>query len=158
MPSLPAMENEQNIITPDFICIGFFMWYDPECSPQVSMPPFESTQYTTSQIRKAGNKLKKMLDLSPEERSEALEVLRNFRALHYAPLNTFQATLRDRLDRLGSEDSIVAQRIKRLPTILDKLRRYPNMNLDRMQDIGGIRTTRTTRVKSNEAKMKRPAK
>lgn len=34
---------------------------------------------------------------------------------------------------------IVAQRLKRLPTIVDKLRRFEGMQLARMQDIGGIR-------------------
>ena len=43
-------------------------------------------------------------------------------------LNTFQATLRTRIARLGIKGFIVAQRIKRKPTIL------------RMHDIGGIRT------------------
>ena len=33
----------------------------------------------------------------------------------------------------------MAQRLKRLPTIVDKLQRYPDMNLVQMQDIGGIR-------------------
>jgi putative GTP pyrophosphokinase len=42
---------------------------------------------------------------------------------------------------VSSESSqiIVAQRLKRLPTILDKLGRHPNMKLTRMQDIGGCR-------------------
>jgi putative GTP pyrophosphokinase len=38
-----------------------------------------------------------------------------------------------------SSQVIVAQRLKRLPTILDKLGRHPNMKLTRMQDIGGCR-------------------
>ena len=33
----------------------------------------------------------------------------------------------------------VSQRLKRLPTILDKLRREPTMALGNMQDIGGVR-------------------
>ncbi|MGA7835878.1 MAG: RelA/SpoT domain-containing protein [Acidimicrobiales bacterium] len=33
----------------------------------------------------------------------------------------------------------VSQRLKRMPTILDKLRREPEMNLSRMQDFGGCR-------------------
>ena len=69
----------------------------------------------------------------------AISELNNFRALHYVPLNTFQATLRSRIDKLGIKNAIVAQRIKRLPTILYKLNRFPTMNLNQMQDIGGIR-------------------
>lgn len=33
----------------------------------------------------------------------------------------------------------ISQRLKRIPTILDKLHRYPNMALGTMQDIGGCR-------------------
>jgi putative GTP pyrophosphokinase len=33
----------------------------------------------------------------------------------------------------------VSQRLKRVPTILDKIRRYPTMRLASMQDIGGCR-------------------
>ncbi len=102
------------------------------------MSPFEHRKYSSSQIRRAGNLLKNIANLSPGESEEAFDILVNFRALHYAPLNTFQATLRDRLKKI-SKEAIVAQRIKRLPTILDKLQRYPGMQLDRMQDIGGIR-------------------
>ncbi len=37
------------------------------------------------------------------------------------------------------KDKTVAQRLKRLPTILDKIQRYPDMRLSRMQDIAGVR-------------------
>jgi putative GTP pyrophosphokinase len=39
----------------------------------------------------------------------------------------------------GFENPIVAQRLKRMPTIIDKLVRYPTMALTTMQDIGGLR-------------------
>jgi hypothetical protein len=35
--------------------------------------------------------------------------------------------------------SLVAQRLKRMPTIIDKLDRHPHMKLSTMQDIGGVR-------------------
>lgn len=44
-----------------------------------------------------------------------------------------------RLKRKTIDTILVAQRIKRLPTILDKLHRFKDMKLQRMQDIGGIR-------------------
>ena len=37
------------------------------------------------------------------------------------------------------EGSIVVQRLKRLDTIVDKLKRFPEMSLYRMQDLGGCR-------------------
>lgn len=39
----------------------------------------------------------------------------------------------------GSTQVFVAQRLKRLPTIINKLERHPTMKLTRMQDIGGCR-------------------
>lgn len=103
------------------------------------MSPFEKRQYSGKQIIKAGEMLRNIGELTPEDREWALGVLDNFRALHALPLNTFQATLRMRIKKLGITDYIVAQRIKRKPTILDKLHRYEEMQLKRMHDIGGIR-------------------
>jgi len=61
-----------------------------------------------------------------------------WRACHAYPINTFQATLRRKLKKFPA-NPIVAQRLKRMPTIIEKLRRYPKMQLARMQDIGGVR-------------------
>ena len=67
----------------------------------------------------------------------ALNIVNEWRTCHAYPLNTFNSTLRHKVKKY--ENSIVAQRLKRLPTIVDKLGRYPDMNLSQMQDIGGIR-------------------
>ena len=37
------------------------------------------------------------------------------------------------------KNRLIAKRLKRMPTILDKLQRYEDTQLSRMQDIGGIR-------------------
>lgn len=90
---------------------------------------------TKSSVRKAGDKLK-----DPTfDQSEALEVLSKWRALHSYPINTFQATLRGKVEVLGLKKAIIAQRLKRLPSIISKLQRINGMKLDRMQDIGGVR-------------------
>ncbi len=68
----------------------------------------------------------------------ALNLANRWRACHAYPINTFQATLRTKL-RAYREDPIAAQRLKRMPTIIDKLKRYPAMKLTTMQDIGGVR-------------------
>lgn len=65
-------------------------------------------------------------------------MLANWRASHGYPINTFQATLRAKL-RNGYGEAIVAQRLKRAPSILLKLQRFDGMQLARMQDIGGLR-------------------
>ena len=73
----------------------------------------------------------------------ALDVLNNWRSSHSFPLNTLQMALRQRSASV-CEAPIVAQRLKRVPSIIQKLRRFPNMNLSRMQDIGGARAVLPT--------------
>ncbi len=68
----------------------------------------------------------------------ALDVISNWRSSHGFPLNTFQATLRNRSSSI-CERPVVAQRLKRVPSIFGKLRRFPRMKLSRMQDVGGAR-------------------
>ena len=102
------------------------------------MSPTEQRLFSASQIAKAGSILRDTSS-TPDKVEWALGVLDNFRALHVEPLNVFQNTLRARLKKLGLSDAIVAQRIKRKPTILEKLQRFRSMRLDQMDDIGGIR-------------------
>jgi putative GTP pyrophosphokinase len=88
-------------------------------------------EYTRSRVDRAGENIR-----NGSESHEDLVVLDNWRASHAYILNTFQANLRSR-----SKDKkiIVAQRLKRGPTILDKLRRQNSMSLSRMHDIAGCR-------------------
>lgn len=67
-----------------------------------------------------------------------VELANRWRACHAYPLNTFQATLRTKLKSFKG-NPLVAQRLKRMPTIIDKLRRYPKMRLSQLQDIAGVR-------------------
>ena len=68
-----------------------------------------------------------------------LAVIDVWRSAHSFPLNTLQMLLRQRVGRMNVPEAIVAQRLKRTPSILAKLRRFPSMKLSRMQDIGGAR-------------------
>ncbi len=89
------------------------------------------------------NKYGDILRYSDENRGvfeEAFDGVSAWRAAHLYPLNTFRSTLTRRANKLSPLDHpIVAQRLKRMPTIIDKLRRNPEMELSRMQDIGGLR-------------------
>ena len=69
---------------------------------------------------------------------QAKKLADKWRACHAYPINTFNSTLRTKI-KTFSGSPIVAQRLKRMPTIIDKLKRYPKMQLARMQDIGGVR-------------------
>jgi hypothetical protein len=67
-----------------------------------------------------------------------LAVINNWRAAHGQPLVTFNMTLRSRSAKVDSR-ALVAQRLKRLPSIEAKLRDRESMRLTQMQDIGGVR-------------------
>ena len=99
---------------------------------------FVEPGFSKNQINKAGGILVAPESHSTNEQEWAASVLANWRACHGYPINTFQATLRTKLKN-GYGLTIVAQRLKRAPSILAKLQRFPGMQLARMQDIGGLR-------------------
>lgn len=111
---------------------------------------FVKPNYSRGQINRAGEIITNN-NASDEDRRFADEALANWRAAHGYPINTFQATLRSKLARID-ERAIVAQRLKRMPSIVLKLRRFPGMRLARMQDIGGLRAvvSSITRVRKLE--------
>src|SRR5438128_9802561 len=69
---------------------------------------------------------------------KALGIVNNWRSAHSFPLNTFQVGLRGRAKTVDKE-CLVAQRIKRLSSIISKLKRFSTMKLSQMQDVGGCR-------------------
>src|SRR3989338_2297971 len=88
---------------------------------------------TVSQINKAGRILRKdPINLV------SLNLVNDWRAAHAYPAHTFYITLKERLKKISGEH-FAAQRLKRMPTIIDKLKREPTMALVRMQDIAGVR-------------------
>ena len=80
---------------------------------------------------------------SPVEWWSALGVVNNWRAAHSYPLNAATADLRQKAKKVYAS-AIISRRIKRLPSILTKLERYPELSLTRVQDIGGCRAVVTT--------------
>jgi putative GTP pyrophosphokinase len=93
--------------------------------------------FSKNQVTKAGEILR-MENPTKNEKEWAEEVLTNWRGIHLYPINTFRATLGIKLKRID-KDALIAQRLKRSPSIVLKLRRFEGMNLSRMQDIGGLR-------------------
>lgn len=110
---------------------------------------FVKPHYSKNQINRAGDILVTPESFSLKDRQWADDVLANWRACHGYPLNTFQATLRQKLKSVDA-NAIVAQRLKRAPSIVLKLQRFEGMKLARMQDIGGLRA-----VVSSVAKLKK---
>lgn len=99
---------------------------------------FVESHYSKSQVNRAGEILVAPEEYSLEDQKWAGLVLANWRACHGYPINTFQATLRQKLKTID-DAAIVAQRLKRAPSIIFKLQRFDGMKLARMQDIGGLR-------------------
>lgn len=96
-----------------------------------------SPSYSKGAINRAGRTLASGND-SYLDILEAYDVLNNWRSSHAFPLNTIQMNLRRTVGKY-TNDFVVAQRLKRVPSIVDKIQRYPKMELARMQDIGGCR-------------------
>lgn len=93
------------------------------------------------QVKRAGSTLRKSMRgelVQPEKWVNALQTLEEWRRAHATPLVTANNGLRSRA-RTAEVPAEVTQRLKRMQTILDKLQREPNLDLSRMQDIGGCR-------------------
>jgi len=94
-------------------------------------PNFVEPEYSKSRVNRAGKAF-----AEKKQKAEDFAVLENWRTAHAYLLNTFQATLRY---HARAYDAVVAQRLKRRPTIIGKLSRYPTMQIARMHDIAGCR-------------------
>lgn len=108
-----------------------------------------------SQVDRAGLLLRQHaegdLELAAEELAEQRDIVREFRSAHGSPLAAVTANLRYHVKK-ESDLLIVGKRLKRVPTIVDKLTRHPGMALSRMHDIGGCRA-----VLADESEVRRLA-
>jgi putative GTP pyrophosphokinase len=94
-------------------------------------------EYSKTKIDQAGEHLKNKSG-SDGAIANALEILSSWRAYHAKPLDTFATVLRQRSQKITAH-AVVAQRLKRTPSILLKLSNHKTMRLSAMQDIGGLR-------------------
>lgn len=97
----------------------------------VAKPPFDSEEIDRAGRILAGTDG----DGTDAEYNGAVRLVGAWRASHSHPLNTFRANLQ----RRAGEDGLVAQRLKRLPSIIGKLKRLRRLRLSQIQDIGGCR-------------------
>ncbi len=103
---------------------------------KIGQPRWKSVEYSTSQIKKVGSIIRSADDES-EDWLNAIDVTNNWRASHAYPMHIIYTHLRAMAN--NREDIIVAERLKRLNSIILKLSREPSMNLWTMQDLGGCR-------------------
>lgn len=98
---------------------------------------WKKNTYPRNQIKKAGKVLAKGSADIVKER-EALEILDTWRSAHAYPLQVVASNLRRKAKR-KAKDIIVVQRLKRLDSIISKLKRAPWISLYDMQDLAGCR-------------------
>jgi putative GTP pyrophosphokinase len=83
------------------------------------------------------------IDLDEEQLRQEVDVIDDFRTCHADPLTKVAAGIRYYVVRHSSAKvngrPVVAQRLKRMRTIADKLLREPDMRLSQMYDVGGCR-------------------
>lgn len=101
--------------------------------------PWRSCGFSRKEIERAGSTLRSPpAGISLFDYYSAYQVMDSWRASHAFPLNTIQMTLRRRAYAVDKRAEVV-QRLKRAPSVIAKLKRYPEMQLSRMQDLGGCR-------------------
>jgi putative GTP pyrophosphokinase len=108
----------------------------------MSSAPARPTHLSGNQVDKAGKTLRRYLlgeQVGDAEIEAAIETLLRFRAVHQYPLGKATMGLRSVVRTEGCRRVEVSQRLKRTPTIVDKLEREAKLSLARMQDIGGCR-------------------
>lgn len=94
-------------------------------------------EHSKTQVKRAGELIGSGAG-TDEEIEAARAKISNFRSAHGYPLLSVTMHVRDKATAVTS-DVVVARRLKRLPTVLDKLERQPHMNVTTMQDLGGCR-------------------
>lgn len=99
-------------------------------------------EHSKGQINRAG---KALIALQKEDpaREEAVAIVDNWRACHSYPLQVIKMTLLTRAKKID-KNALIAQRLKRRPSIVIKLRDNKNMKLSQMQDIAGCRAVMNT--------------
>lgn len=99
-------------------------------------PKWKTVEYSRSQIIRSG-KIIKNDNSTKDQLDQATKVIDNWRSAHAYPLHIIYTHLRKMTER--NTDIIVADRLKRLESIISKLKREPTMSLWTIQDLGGCR-------------------
>lgn len=89
-----------------------------------------SEKVSKNAVRKAGEILKKNIHSKSD-----LDLLSTYRTNHIEIMKMLVKTISKKLPK----PILIARRLKRLNSIIKKLQRFEKMDLDRMQDIGGVR-------------------
>lgn len=107
-------------------------WYS-SMNDNLKPTKWEISKYSKKQINNAG-KIISDTTITFWDKKQVLDIINNWRASHAYPLQIITSNLRK-----NNPNAIVVQRLKRLDSIVGKLERFPDMDLYRMEDLGGCR-------------------
>lgn len=95
--------------------------------------------YSKKAIRRAGDYLiAEESDFDSDEFLDSYDILSNWRSSHAYPIQSMLGYFRKKAFDID-KNAVIAQRLKRTPSIIAKLLREGGMKLDRMEDIAGCR-------------------
>lgn len=103
---------------------------------------YPSPSFSKAKVNWAGDVLRNGSDAFLD-RMEAHSIINDWRAAHKRPMTHINILLRSHAKAVNP-NFIIAQRLKRTPSIRHKLQRFHSMQLARMQDIGGCRVVLKT--------------
>lgn len=90
------------------------------------------------EVGRAGDRLVSQLASGERYKDEDVKILHEWRMMHLYPLSKIKFYLeRDAVSL--NKNALMSSRIKRMPSIVTKLSRFPDMKLNKMQDLGGCR-------------------
>lgn len=121
----------------------------------------KTLDYSKKAIDKAADSIRH--GVKGQERKDAIKVIQNFREVHLYPLMLMKNHLVRTANKVSkTKNIIVARRLKRLPTIINKLERPTldggktdnRIKFTRMQDIGGCRAIVKNIKQLNELRTK----
>lgn len=98
----------------------------------------DEVQLTKKQINKLGKKIYEQTEKGYYPSVEQLEMLQAVRLQYKEPLKIACDELTKILKKVDNK-GIITYRVKRIESIISKIKRNPNMALARMQDIAGVR-------------------
>lgn len=101
--------------------------------------------YSKKKVQKAGESLiiENISKNNPDVYKESMLILSNWRASHVYSLHNI-TSLVHKIAIKEDRKVIIAKRLKRTPSIVNKLRRFETMKLRNMQDIAGCRAILST--------------
>jgi len=94
-------------------------------------------EHSKEKVRKAGKSILEA-EVDSDEFREAVPVFHNWRSAHAFPMQIILDLARKNAIKID-KNALAVQRLKRVPSIFNKLTREKNMSLSRMEDIAGCR-------------------